>query len=288
MACAEGQKVAFGTYTLVEEVEYWWENTRQCLEVEGQDVAWDVFKWVFLEKYFPEDVRSMGPMKNKKNGPQHQGKSYSTPPKQYGNRPNNQRTVAMGFTGGSGSKPNTFPTQITCYKCERLSISQEEQNGGGLNDQTGHLKATVRVFTLNGVKALKSKDLIQDLVVETPTSGSVLTSNVFLNCPVEIFGRTFLIDLICLPLSQIDVILASKDMMLISANQVVTSLKEDAQVYMVLTNLEIETMVSMFDLPVVREFPKVFPEDISSLPPEREIEFFIDLVPGAGPISIAL
>jgi len=58
MACPEGQKVAFGTYTLVEEVEYWWENTRQCLEAEGQDVTWDVFNRVFLEKYFPEDVRN--------------------------------------------------------------------------------------------------------------------------------------------------------------------------------------------------------------------------------------
>jgi len=34
MVCPEGQKVAFGTYTLVEEAEYWWENTRQCLEAE--------------------------------------------------------------------------------------------------------------------------------------------------------------------------------------------------------------------------------------------------------------
>ena len=76
-------------------------------------------------------------------------------------------------------------------------------------------------------------------------------------------------------------------MMLISANQVVTSLKEDAQVYMILSNLEIETKVSMCDLPVVREFPEVFPEDISDLPPEKEIEFSIDLVPSAGPISIA-
>jgi len=50
MACLEGQKVAFGTYTLVEEVESWWENTRQCLEAEGQDVTWDVFKRVFLEQ----------------------------------------------------------------------------------------------------------------------------------------------------------------------------------------------------------------------------------------------
>ena len=79
----------------------------------------------------------------------------------------------------------------------------------------------------------------------------------------------------------------SKDMMFISANQVVTSLKEDAQVYMILSSLEIETKVSMGDLLVVREFPEVFPKDIFGLPPEREIEFSIDLVPGAGPISIA-
>ena len=39
MACPEGQKVDFGTYTLVEEAEYWWENTRQCIEAEGQDVT---------------------------------------------------------------------------------------------------------------------------------------------------------------------------------------------------------------------------------------------------------
>ena len=56
---------------------------------------------------------------------------------------------------------------------------------------------------------------------------------------------------------------------------------------MILSNLEEETKVSMGDLPIVREFLEVFPEDISSLPPEREINFSIDLVPGAGPISIA-
>ena len=39
---------------------------------------------------------------------------------------------------------------------------------------------------------------------------------------------------------------------------------------------------------IVKEFPKVFAEDISGLPPEREIEFSIDLVPDVRPISIAL
>jgi len=75
--------------------------------------------------------------------------------------------------------------------------------------------------------------------------------------------------------------------MFIFANQVMTSLKEDAQVHIILSNLEIERKVSMCDLPVVREFPEVFPKDISGLRPEREIELSIDLVPSAGPISIA-
>ncbi|GKV34371.1 hypothetical protein SLEP1_g42748 [Rubroshorea leprosula] len=41
------------------------------------------------------------------------------------------------------------------------------------------------------------------------------------------------------------------------------------------------------DIPVVREFPDVFPEDLPGLPPDREVEFAIDLVPGTGPVSKA-
>ncbi|GKB10549.1 putative reverse transcriptase domain-containing protein [Tanacetum coccineum] len=36
---------------------------------------------------------------------------------------------------------------------------------------------------------------------------------------------------------------------------------------------------------VVREFEDVFPEDFSGLPPQRQVEFRIDLVPGATPIA---
>jgi len=41
------------------------------------------------------------------------------------------------------------------------------------------------------------------------------------------------------------------------------------------------------EAPVVGDFSDVFPEDVPGLPPTREIEFSIDLVPGAGPVSIA-
>ncbi|GJT69391.1 reverse transcriptase domain-containing protein [Tanacetum coccineum] len=39
------------------------------------------------------------------------------------------------------------------------------------------------------------------------------------------------------------------------------------------------------DIPVVLEFPGVFPEDLSGLPPSRELEFCIDLIPGAVPVA---
>ena len=40
------------------------------------------------------------------------------------------------------------------------------------------------------------------------------------------------------------------------------------------------------DVPVVRDFLDVFPDDLPGLPPEREIDFPIDLVPGTAPISL--
>nr|GFB62096.1 putative reverse transcriptase domain-containing protein [Tanacetum cinerariifolium] len=41
------------------------------------------------------------------------------------------------------------------------------------------------------------------------------------------------------------------------------------------------------DVPMVRDFPEVFPEDLPGLPPIRPIEFQIDLVPGAAPVARA-
>ncbi|GKF77486.1 putative reverse transcriptase domain-containing protein [Tanacetum coccineum] len=38
---------------------------------------------------------------------------------------------------------------------------------------------------------------------------------------------------------------------------------------------------------VVKNFPKVFPEDLPGLPPTRQVEFHIDLVPGAAPVARA-
>ena len=46
-------------------------------------------------------------------------------------------------------------------------------------------------------------------------------------------------------------------------------------------------VLKLDDIPVVREFPNAFPEDILGIPIDREIGFSIDLLPGTSPVSKA-
>ncbi|WMV41161.1 hypothetical protein MTR67_034546 [Solanum verrucosum] len=51
--------------------------------------------------------------------------------------------------------------------------------------------------------------------------------------------------------------------------------------------MDVESKVpSLESVPVVSLFPEVFPDDLPDIPPEREIDFGIDLLPDTQPISI--
>ena len=128
-----------------------------------------------------------------------------------------------------------------------------------------------------------------------------------LKCPIIVEGRSFMADLICLPLAHLDVILGMdwlstnhifldcKEKMLVFGGDVVPNEPSkgdatndgagDVRNYMVLFSMNVEEVAEVSSIPVVSEFPEVFPDDICELPPEREVEF-IDLVPGANPVSI--
>jgi hypothetical protein len=45
--------------------------------------------------------------------------------------------------------------------------------------------------------------------------------------------------------------------------------------------------VKLEDIPLVNEFQDVFPKKLPRMPPDREIEFTIDLIPGTTPIAQA-
>ena len=40
----------------------------------------------------------------------------------------------------------------------------------------------------------------------------------------------------------------------------------------------------MHELDVVSEFPDVFPEELPGMPPDRSVEFVIELLPGTAPV----
>ncbi|CAJ2632997.1 unnamed protein product [Trifolium pratense] len=121
------------------------------------------------------------------------------------------------------------------------------------------------------------------MVIETPASDSVMTKLVCVNCPVTIFGRHFGMDLtVIFPKPD-----ESPKPNLMGSSEVIRSSKEHAEMFVMIVSLKLVGQSEVSQLPVVCDFPNVFPEDVSDLPPEREVEFSIEVVPGTSPISMA-
>ncbi|XP_057779913.1 uncharacterized protein LOC130998515 [Salvia miltiorrhiza] len=75
---------------------------------------------------------------------------------------------------------------------------------------------------------------------------------------------------------------------IISAMKAVNMMKKaDCQACLVNVMSSTPADLKIEDIPVVREYPEVFPEDVTGIPPDRQVEFTIDLIPGATPISKA-
>ena len=52
--------------------------------------------------------------------------------------------------------------------------------------------------------------------------------------------------------------------------------------------IEKEEPMELENIFIARDFPEVFPKDLPGLPPEREVEFGIELIQGSHPISKAI
>ncbi|KAK1621010.1 hypothetical protein QYE76_026527 [Lolium multiflorum] len=109
-------------------------------------------------------------------------------------------------------------------------------------------------------------------------------------------------DLFVLPMKDIDVILGmnwlEENGALIDCANKTVSLKSPDGGRMIYqgnkhTQIEVELKlnsmkeVKLEDIPIVNEFQDVFPKELPGMPPDREIEFTIDLIPGTDPIAKA-
>ncbi|XP_070667473.1 uncharacterized protein [Malus domestica] len=72
----------------------------------------------------------------------------------------------------------------------------------------------------------------------------------------------------------------------ISAMRVKKLLSKGCQGYIAHVVLNDVVPNSVEEVRVVRHYPDVFPDDLPGLPPDRDVEFLIDLLPGTDPISL--
>ena len=72
----------------------------------------------------------------------------------------------------------------------------------------------------------------------------------------------------------------------ISAMTAKTMVPKGGEAYLAYVINTVKARPSVSDIPTVSDFLDVFPKELPGLPPHREIEFAIDIVPGATPASI--
>jgi hypothetical protein len=116
--------------------------------------------------------------------------------------------------------------------------------------------------------------------------------------PIQIGSKLIKTDLVLLNLEGIDVILgtnwmtehrvllniSSRVIEIDSPHQGATTLYLPQQEYLHSCTYAI-TDIKVEDIPVVCEYPDVFPDDLPGMPPDRDIEFIIEFQPGTAPIS---
>ncbi|GKA75082.1 putative reverse transcriptase domain-containing protein [Tanacetum coccineum] len=193
---------------------------------------------------------------------------------------------------------------VTCFKCNEKGhrkrdcpkLKKNEQGGNnrgavyklGAVDAQQDPKVVTGTFLLNNRYATALFDsgadksfvstnfstLIDIEPVELDTSyeveladGKVVsTNNVLIGCTLNLLNRSFPIDLMVIELGSFDIIIGMDWLS-----------RYDAAILCGEKKVRIP----------LEDFPEVFPDELPGLPPPRQVEFRIDLIPGAAPVARA-
>ncbi|GJR17407.1 reverse transcriptase domain-containing protein [Tanacetum coccineum] len=129
--------------------------------------------------------------------------------------------------------------------------------------------------------------------IEMADRNLVSTNTVIQGATLTLLNQPFEIDLMPIKLSSFDVIVGmdwlSKYHARIICDEKIIHIPIDGETLIIRAQVmkKKSNEKRLEDIPIVREFPKVFPEDLPGLPPVRQVEFQINLIPGATPVARA-
>ncbi|GKB43833.1 putative nucleotidyltransferase, ribonuclease H, partial [Tanacetum coccineum] len=184
--------------------------------------------------------------------------------------------------------------------------------------------ATHSVVSLAFSKHIKVPSTLLDyaLSISTPMKNNVVIGHEYRDCPLRFDDKIRSANLLPLEMSDFDIILGmdwlsehratidchSKRVIFGDLNnpEFIYHGSRPGKPFKIISALKARTLIShgcegflasikdtsldgprLESHPVVRNFPDVFPDELPGLPPEREVEFTIELIPGAQPISKA-
>jgi hypothetical protein len=134
-------------------------------------------------------------------------------------------------------------------------------------------------------------------MISTP-GGNITSNQMSRNVPIQLGSKEIKTDLVLLSSEGIDIILGTDWMTKHQVRLDISSrVVEIDSPYYGITTLYLPqlkclhpctyaiTNTQVKDIPIVCEYPDIFPDDLPGMPPDRDIEFIIELQPGTAPIS---
>nr|GEZ67226.1 hypothetical protein [Tanacetum cinerariifolium] len=172
------------------------------------------------------------------------------------------RAASIALVNGRGYAGN-----LPWNKCPK---GKNQQNEG----------ARARAYVIGTKNPQQNPNVITDIApaalgtsyeVELADGKVVSTNTILCGCTLALFNHVFKIDLLLTRLVRI--LLSNGEILEIQGGR----LEKDLKLF---SCIKIDEKKPKY-IRVVHDFPEVFPDNLSGLPPVREIEFRIDLIPGA-------
>nr|XP_025670309.1 uncharacterized protein LOC112770105 [Arachis hypogaea] len=280
-------------FKLAVEPQHWWQAECCLLQLQNADVPWDVFQTAFYKKYFPESAREAKEMELM------QLKQSSLSVADY----TNKFEELCRFSRVCQGAPETYES----WKCIKYQRRLKD------NIMTAVAPMEIRTFSDLVNKARVVEEYAKTVAASKDTHGGSysrgcgkhfhpmggcfkcgLPGHITRDCTrgrnqnagqSQHQGRVFAVN--AKDASKADPLM--RGICLIGDKTLValydTGASHSFISFAKVEELGLKVSALAFDLHilVVRDFPEVFPEDIPEFSPQREIEFAIELVPGARP-----